>query len=194
VISFEVGGQSTEERSFEVIRNPFKGDPTKPAEILASWLFVDALSGSKVPSLGAVLHIENHYSHALRFSYPGFNGTEVWVEVKDLRTGSSDVENVPLASFVAQDQIPCEASDDVIPCFSSRWVDGPERRPRKMVVLLAGESKDIPIDLSEVVHSQAGHVYEVALDSVITIEAHGPNDPNMTLFPVRIPVHGTKRF
>jgi hypothetical protein len=194
LISFEAAGKSTEERSFEVIRNPFKHDPTMPAGILASWLFVDTLSGGEVHSLGAVLHIENHYTHALRFSYPGFNGTEAWVEVKDLRTGSSDVENVPLTSFIPEDQIACEASNDLIPCFSSKWVDGPDRRQRKMIVLLAGGSKDIPVDLAWVVHFQPGHTYDVALDTVVTVEAHGPEDPNANLFPIRMPVHGSKRF
>ena len=62
------------------------------------------------------------------------------VEVKDLRTGSRDVENVPLASFVAQDQISLVKHRMMSsPASPSRWVDGPDRRQRKMVVLLAGE-------------------------------------------------------
>ena len=194
VVSFEAAGKSTEEQSFEVIRNPFNHDPPMDAEISARWLFVDTPSGGGGHSLGAVLHIENHTSHALRFSYPGFNGTEVWVETKDLRRGSTNAENVALSSFVADDQISCQASDDVIPCFSSRWVAGPDTRPRKMIVLLAGGSKDVPVDLSGVTHFEPGHTYNVALDTVITVEAHGPDDPNASLFPLRIPIHGTTRL
>lgn len=79
MISFEAAGKSTEEQSFEVIRNPFKHDLPMDTEISAGWLFVDTLSGDAVHSLRAVLHTENHNSQALRFAYPGSDGAEVWV-------------------------------------------------------------------------------------------------------------------